>query len=118
MAEKRVPMTMRDFFFDDPFFQSSWADFDKVREAMFAESRDMWKRFDEDFRQMACMSNNIMVDTEQREERRRLQESNRESKEERRVERKASTETSASNQPLARQDSLARYLQLFCLSYC
>jgi hypothetical protein len=116
MAEKRVPMTMRDFFFDDPFFQSSWADFDKVREAMFAESRDMWKRFDEDFRQMACMSNNIMVDTEQREERQRL-ESNRESKE-RRVERKASTETSASNQPLARQDSLARYLQLFCLSYC
>jgi hypothetical protein len=112
MAEKRVPMTMRDFFFDDPFFQSSWADFDKVREAMFAESRDMWKRFDEDFRQMACMSNNIMVDTEQREERRRLQESNRESKE-RRVERKASTETSANNQPLARQDSLARYLQLF-----
>jgi len=104
MAEKRVPMTMRDFFFDDPFFQSSWADFDKVREAMFAESRDMWKRFDEDFRQMACMSNNIMVDTEQREERQRL-ESNRE----RRVERKASTETSA-NQPLARQDSLARYL--------
>jgi len=102
MAEKRVPMTMRDFFFDDPFFQSSWADFDKVRDAMFAESRDMWKRFDEDFRQMACMSNNIMVDTEQREERARL-----ESSKEKRVERKASTETSV-NQPLARQDSLAR----------
>merc|ERR1712212_1075327 len=64
MAEKRVPMTMRDFFFDDPFFKSSWEDFDKLREKMFEESRDMWKKFDQDFRDMACMSNNIMIDSE------------------------------------------------------
>ena len=62
MAESRVPVTMRDFFFDDPFFKSSWDNFDGVREKMFGESRDMWKRFDEDFRQMACMSNNIMLE--------------------------------------------------------
>jgi len=49
MAEAKVPVTMRDFFFDDPFFKRSWDDFDKVRDAMFNESRDMWKRFDEDF---------------------------------------------------------------------
>merc|ERR1712145_480 len=61
MAEKRVPMTMRDFFFDDPFFKSSWEDFDKLREKMFEESRDMWKKFDQDFRDMACMSNNRMT---------------------------------------------------------
>merc|ERR1712107_864737 len=30
---------------------------------MFQESRDMWKKFDQDFRDMACMSNNIMVDS-------------------------------------------------------
>ena len=110
MAEKRVPMTMRDFFFDDPFFQSSWEDFDKVRDAMFQESRDMWKRFDEDFRQMACMSNNIMVDMEQREERQRL-ESKKEStssSSSKLVERKSSTEKATTNQPLARQDSIAR----------
>ena len=54
---------MRDFFFDDPFFKNSWDDFDKVRDAMFTESRDMWKKFDEDFRNMACMSNNIMLES-------------------------------------------------------
>merc|ERR1712127_659158 len=62
MAGSRVPVTMRDFFFDDPFFKSSWDNFDGVREKMFGESRDMWKRFDEDFRQMACMTNNIMLE--------------------------------------------------------
>merc|ERR1712013_404434 len=62
MAEAKVPVTMRDFFFDDPFFKRSWDDFDKVRDAMFQESRDMWKRFDEDFRDSACMKNNIMLE--------------------------------------------------------
>merc|ERR1712187_189131 len=61
MSGSRVPVTMRDFFFDDPFFKNSWEDFDKVRDAMFGESRDMWKKFDDDFRNMACMSNNIML---------------------------------------------------------
>merc|ERR1712212_403460 len=28
---------------------------------MFEESRDMWKKFDQDFRGMACMSNNRMT---------------------------------------------------------
>merc|ERR1719411_2294355 len=55
---------MRDFFFDDPFFKNSWEDFDKVRDAMFTESRDMWKKFDDDFRNMACMSNNIMLESD------------------------------------------------------
>merc|ERR1712018_945524 len=59
----RVPVTMRDFFFDDPFFKNSWEDFDRVKDAMFTESRDMWKKFDEDFRNMACMSNNIMLES-------------------------------------------------------
>merc|ERR1712001_484948 len=57
MGGSRVPVTMRDFFFDDPFFKNTWEDFDKVRDAMFNESRDMWKKFDDDFRNMACMSN-------------------------------------------------------------
>ena len=65
MAESRVPLTMRDFFFDDPFFKNSWEDFEKVRERMFAESRENWKKFDEDFRNLACMSNNIMLESSQ-----------------------------------------------------
>merc|ERR1711879_394517 len=66
MSGSRVPVTMRDFFFDDPFFKNSWEDFDKVRNAMFTESRDMWKKFDDDFRNMACMSNNIMLESPSR----------------------------------------------------
>jgi len=58
---KKVPMTIRDFFFDDPFFKSTWDDFDKIREKMFEESRERWKKFDDDFRNMTCMSNNIML---------------------------------------------------------
>jgi len=54
-------MTMRDFFFEDPFFKSSWDNFDTVRERMFSENRDQWRKFDQDFRDMACMSNNIML---------------------------------------------------------
>lgn len=57
-------MTVRDFFFEDPFFKSSWDDFDTVKEKMFLESRDMFKKFDQDFRQMACMSHNIMLDSD------------------------------------------------------
>merc|ERR1711872_70349 len=64
-GESRVPLTMRDFFFDDPFFKNSWEDFEKVRERMFAESRENWKKFDEDFRNLACMSNNIMLESSQ-----------------------------------------------------
>jgi len=56
-------MTMRDFFFDDPFFKSTWDDFDQVKGKMFEEPRDMWKKFDDDFRNMACMSNNIMLNS-------------------------------------------------------
>merc|ERR1712126_754561 len=62
MSGSRVPVTMRDFFFDDPFFKNSWEDFDKVRNAMFQESRDMWKKFDGDFRETACMNSNIMLE--------------------------------------------------------
>merc|ERR1712198_234506 len=91
MAESRVPMTMRDFFFDDPFFKSSWDNFDQVREKMFQESRDMWKKFDENFRSMACMSNNIMIDSN--------------------IQEKKNTEvkSSSENRSLDRQNSLAKW---------
>merc|ERR1711936_484092 len=61
MAQSRVPMTLRDFFFDDPFFKSTWDDFEKVRENMFRESRDMWKRFEDEFSRMeSSMSSNML----------------------------------------------------------
>merc|ERR1711887_436196 len=89
MAQSRVPVTMRDFFFDDPFFKNSWEDFDKVRDAMFSESRDLWKKFDEDFRQNSCMSNNMMLQSSQD-----FQELKKDTNE---------------NRDLMRQDSKSRY---------
>merc|ERR1712227_198764 len=74
MSGSRVPVTMRDFFFDDPFFKNSWEDFDKVRDAMFTESRDMWKKFDDDFRNMACMSNNIMLESDSQQQQQKAED--------------------------------------------
>merc|ERR1719295_2561571 len=57
---------------------------------MFQESRDMWKKFDQDFRDMACMSNNIMIDSE--------------------VQQKKSAETKADiSKELDRQNSLTKW---------
>merc|ERR1712243_248151 len=95
MAQSRVPVTMRDFFFDDPFFKNSWDDFDKVRERMFSESRDMWKRFDDDFRNMACMQNNIMLESS-KDATSSVQESQKK-------------ESTNENRDLMRQDSKTRY---------
>merc|ERR1712198_814545 len=89
MSESRVPMTMRDFFFDDPFFKSSWDNFDQVRDRMFQESRDMWKKFDEDFRSMVCMSNNIMIDSD--------------------IQEKKNAEVMASGSNFDRQNSLTKW---------
>nr|AGN29599.1 heat shock protein beta-1 [Acartia pacifica] len=58
---KHVPTTVRDFFSEDPHFQTNWQDFDKVKDAMFKESRDLWKQMDKDFRQMRCMRDNVML---------------------------------------------------------
>ena len=68
-----VPVTMRDFFFEDPHFRSTWHDYDRLRQLMFQQPRTVWKRFDDDFRQVACMANNIMVDWEQRQDLLRLE---------------------------------------------
>merc|ERR1711994_153021 len=84
MSESRVPMTIRDFFFGDPFFKSSWDNFDQVREKMF----------DQDFRSMACMSNNVMVNSNMKQQ----QSTNK----------SVATETEDTKQ-LQRQNSLAKW---------
>merc|ERR1711872_145749 len=60
MAQPTAPFTsLRDFVSDDSFFKNTWEDFDKMREGMFSESRDMWKRFDQDFRSRTSRSENM-----------------------------------------------------------
>merc|ERR1712035_132150 len=97
-------MTMRDFFFDDPFFKSSWDDFDNVRNKMFGESRDMWKRFDEDFRNMACMSNNIMLNSSSSSEEKKQEQSSSSV-----TEKKEASSSSSENRLMERQNSLEKW---------
>jgi len=47
MTETRVPMTLRDHFLQDPFFNSSWSDMGKVREHFSQQSQIMSKRFED-----------------------------------------------------------------------
>ena len=46
MALRTVPLTRRDFFWDDPFFSNVWEDFDRMRQEIWQESRDFFNRFD------------------------------------------------------------------------
>jgi len=44
-----VPISIRDPFFKDPFFSSTWEEFDKMRTDMMAKSKDFWGKVDTDF---------------------------------------------------------------------
>ena len=50
----RIPLTLRDFFFQDPFFQNSWDDFERIRQDMMKQSQDFWNKVRQD--NMALMS--------------------------------------------------------------
>jgi len=50
MPQHKVPVTMRDFFWDDPFFSNVWEDFDRLRNSIWKESRDMFSRFEQEHR--------------------------------------------------------------------
>jgi len=66
MAGSRVPTTLRDSFFNDSFFKSTWDDFEKVRENMFKESKEMWKNFEDEFKKMeGSMSHNMLQNSSQ-----------------------------------------------------
>ncbi len=43
-GSSRVPLTMRHLFFQDPFFESNWAEFDKIRQDMMRDSQEFWSR--------------------------------------------------------------------------
>ena len=55
-SESRVPMTLRDSFFNDDFFRHSWEDFDKLRSQMMAESQNFWKRAEQEMKMLESTS--------------------------------------------------------------
>jgi len=44
-----VPINMRDSFSKDPFFSSTWDEFDQMRSDMMTRSKDFWSKVDTDF---------------------------------------------------------------------
>lgn len=44
-----VPINVRDPFWKDPFFSSTWDDFEKMRQDMMVKSKDFWSKVDSDF---------------------------------------------------------------------
>jgi len=45
--KNRVPITLRDLFWQDPFFSTNWDDFSKIHDDMMAETRSIWQKFDQ-----------------------------------------------------------------------
>merc|ERR1711862_814353 len=77
MARSGVPVTIRNFLNDDPFFKNTWEDFDKLTEGMFSGPRNTWKRFDQDFRNQTSISmQESSQQTFSREERKESTEEN------------------------------------------
>jgi len=64
-----IPLTRRDFFFEDPYFRTHWHDYGRLHAFMFQQPRSVWSRVDDEFLQLACMANNIMADWDQRRQR-------------------------------------------------
>jgi len=56
-------MTRRSFFVDDPFFQSTWSDHDRMRSLLLQEPTDIWKRFDDELRNFRCMTDDILANS-------------------------------------------------------
>nr|XP_040582568.1 LOW QUALITY PROTEIN: alpha-crystallin B chain-like [Lepeophtheirus salmonis] len=48
----RVPVTLRDMFWSDPFFSSTWDDFNQVREQMMQRSHKMMNSFQDEMKKM------------------------------------------------------------------
>jgi HSP20 family molecular chaperone IbpA len=46
----RVPMTLREPFFQDDFFKNSWEDFEKLRSEMMKQSQDFWKKAEQEMK--------------------------------------------------------------------
>ena len=46
MSRDMVPINMRDPFMKDPFFSSTWAEFDKINHDMMEKSKCFWGKVD------------------------------------------------------------------------
>ena len=50
--KNHVPITLRDLFWQDPFFSSNWDDFNGLHEQMLAETKNFWGKFDRQLKRL------------------------------------------------------------------
>ncbi len=56
LPASRVPLTLRDYFFQDPFFKNAWEDFDRIQRDMMRQSQEFWAKVRQDSTGMAAAS--------------------------------------------------------------
>ena len=49
-----VPITLRDFFWQDPFFSSNWDGFTDLHSKMIEETKQLWDKFDQQLKDLEC----------------------------------------------------------------
>jgi len=47
-----VPITLRDFFWQDPYFSTNWDDFDSLHKQMLEETKNFWGKFDRQLKRL------------------------------------------------------------------
>merc|ERR1719244_934221 len=63
-TKSMVPMTMRDSFFNDPFFKDTWMDIEKSHKNFFEESRKMFEQSLSSMESKMKLSEDIFKDTD------------------------------------------------------
>merc|ERR1712029_1078122 len=63
-TKSMVPMTMRDSFFNDPFFKDTWMDIEKSHKNFFEESRKMFEQSLSSMESKVTLSEDIFKETD------------------------------------------------------
>jgi len=99
-SESRVPMTLRDSFFNDDFFRHSWEDFDQLRQQMMAESQSFWKRAEQEMKMLDSSSSSAASSAMQQQQQQQSSSSSSNAV------RKESSSSSSGARDLMRSDSM------------
>ena len=62
MSRDIVPINKRDEFLKDPFFSSSWDEFDSMRQEMIAKNKGFWNNVDKGFEEFDRQVSKTLID--------------------------------------------------------
>jgi HSP20 family molecular chaperone IbpA len=63
-----VPITLRDFFWQDPFFSTNWDDFNSLHDQMLQETKNFWGKFDRQLKRLESTEETSTAAKTKREE--------------------------------------------------